>query len=135
MRRRVYADDHALLEALGHLVGVPLGRCYYMSTAVIRVAVEEWVEALTEHPEFGEEVKRVLADPEYRRVKYEEARRANPHRRRVAEEYAIRQTIDRDERERKRLNDEAVAGERQRAVEGGKMKILRPKKSRAEPTG
>ncbi len=43
-RHRVYADDHVLLEALGHLVGVPLGRCYYMATAVIRVAVDEWVE-------------------------------------------------------------------------------------------
>jgi len=133
-----YADDHALLEVLGQLVGVPLGRCYYMSTAVLRVAVAEWVEALRSHPEFGQEVERVLTDEKYRYDLYHAARHSNPQARRHAEQYAVEQQMQQEDREGRRqaqadlLVSQAVADGKAILLETARER-RRSSKNRATP--
>lgn len=112
----MWADDHFLLEALGTVAGVPLGRCYYLSTAVVRIAVEEWVERLRRDPEIGAEVERVLSDKEYQRELYRQARAANPHARRSNEQRAAHEVMRREETEKLRAKAEAAKAEQETAA-------------------
>ena len=99
------------------------GRCYYMSTAVIRAAVEEWVERLRANPELGPEVERLLEDEKYRHERYRAARLANPAARRDTERAAVQwQQQDND---RQRLIDEVAARERQAGVDAGKVRLIK----------
>ncbi len=125
MKPPIYADQ--LLEVLGHLAGVPLGRCYYMSTAVVRMAVWEWVERLRADQELGPEITRLISDKAYLYEQYRAMRLANPAARRDAERYAVERTLDADERQRRQLAAASESEARQRAVEAGKLRVMSPR--------
>lgn len=60
-------DTTKLLETVGKLLGLQLGRKHYYSSILVPQAIEEFLERLSQHPVHGAEIRRLMDERRQRR--------------------------------------------------------------------